>query len=40
MRECLECRWVAVVDGSGRRRFEMRWQMPATTSDAQVVRAA
>jgi hypothetical protein len=25
---CPECRWVAVVDGSGRRRVEMRWVMP------------
>ena len=25
---CPECRWVPVVDGSGRRRLEMRWQLP------------
>jgi hypothetical protein len=40
VRECPECRWVAVVDGTGRRRIEMRWQKPATTVDAPVVRAA
>ena len=30
MREtnCPQCRWVPVVDGSGRRRLEMRWQLP------------
>jgi hypothetical protein len=38
--ECPECRWVPVVDGSGRRRLEMRWQLPvaapATTSLARA----
>jgi hypothetical protein len=31
MREtnCPQCRWVPVVDGSGRRRLEMRWQLPS-----------
>ena len=40
MRECPECRWVAVVDSTGRRRFEMRWQKPTAASDAAAVRAA
>jgi hypothetical protein len=35
---CPQCRWVTVVDGSGRRRLEMRWQPPAATST--VSRAA
>jgi hypothetical protein len=26
--ECPQCRWVPVVDGSGRRRLEMRWTQP------------
>jgi hypothetical protein len=26
---CPECRWISVVDGSGRRRVEMRWAVPA-----------
>ncbi len=38
--ECPECRWVPVVDGSGRRRLEMRWQLPvsapATTTLARA----
>jgi hypothetical protein len=25
---CPECRWVSVVDASGRRRVEMRWVAP------------
>jgi len=28
--ESPECRWVPVVDGSGRRRLEMRWQLPVS----------
>jgi hypothetical protein len=40
MRECRECRWVAVVDGTGRRRLEMRWQKATARSDAPQVRAA
>ncbi|GAB4081429.1 hypothetical protein GCU67_18365 [Modestobacter muralis] len=30
MREnlCPELHWVAVVDGAGRRRLEMRWEQP------------
>jgi hypothetical protein len=24
-KDCPECRWVSVVDESGRRRLEMRW---------------
>jgi hypothetical protein len=27
-KECHECRWVSVTDASGRRRLEMRWQLP------------
>ena len=34
------CRWVAVVDGAGRRRFEMRWQLPTDAPEAPVSRAA
>ncbi|MBB3675409.1 hypothetical protein [Modestobacter versicolor] len=34
MREqnCPQCRWVAVVDGSGRRRLEMQWTRPGTVT--------
>jgi hypothetical protein len=39
-RECPECRWVPVVDGSGRRRLEMRWTTPAAVVDAPARRAA
>ncbi len=38
-----ECRWVPVVDGSGRRRLEMRWQQPvqpAEQAEAPASRAA
>ncbi|WP_170977899.1 hypothetical protein [Blastococcus sp. CCUG 61487] len=38
-----ECRWVPVVDGSGRRRLEMRWQLPvaeATSVAGPLSRAA
>ncbi len=35
--DCPECRWVQVVDGSGRRRFEMRWQLPAPAASAAAV---
>ena len=35
-----QCRWVAVVDGAGRRRFEMRWQLPIGAVVAPVSRAA
>ncbi len=40
---CPECRWVPVVDGNGRRRLEMRWQLsgPVTAIPAaNAVRAA
>jgi hypothetical protein len=45
MREanCPQCRWVSVVDGSGRRRLEMRWMGPApvaATGTAQASHAA
>jgi hypothetical protein len=39
-RDCPECRWVPVVDGTGRRRLEMRWQLPITAPRAPVDRAA
>ena len=39
-KDCPQCRWVAVVDGAGRRRFEMRWQLPLGAPDAPVSRAA
>ena len=29
-RQCPECHWVPVVDGTGRRRLEMRWQLPVS----------
>ena len=35
-----ECRWVAVVDGAGRRRLEMRWQLPIGAPEVPVSRAA
>ncbi|WP_369137910.1 hypothetical protein [Modestobacter versicolor] len=40
-----QCRWVPVVDGSGRRRLEMQWSRPATvtalvTPAARTARAA
>ncbi len=38
--ECPECRWVAVVDGSGRRRLEMRWNLPVAAPAAESVRRA
>jgi hypothetical protein len=37
-KECPECRWVSVVDTSGRRRLEMRWLPPTVAT--QVARAA
>jgi hypothetical protein len=40
-KECPECRWVPVVDGSGRRRLEMRWHLPiAAPAEESVARAA
>jgi hypothetical protein len=38
--ECPECRWVPVVDGAGRRRLEMRWQLPIGAPESPVSRAA
>jgi hypothetical protein len=35
--ECAECRWVPVVDGSGRRRLEMRWQLPVAAPAARTL---
>jgi hypothetical protein len=37
-----ECRWVPVIDGSGRRRLEMRWVSATTaaTAAAAIARAA
>jgi hypothetical protein len=43
MREtnCPQCRWIPVVDGSGRRRLEMRWQLPlAAPAESSPSRAA
>jgi hypothetical protein len=42
MREtnCPQCRWIPVVDGSGRRRLEMRWQLPlAAPAESSLARA-
>ena len=41
-RECPQCRWTTVIDESGRRRLEMRWQpfSAAPSADAPVTRAA
>ncbi len=33
---CPECRWVPVVDGSGRRRLEMRWVSPGAAAPASL----
>jgi hypothetical protein len=38
-KDCPECRWVSVVDASGRRRLEMRWG-PAAPVAAPDSRAA
>jgi hypothetical protein len=43
--ECPQCRWVPVVDATGRRRLEMRWggQAPGSapsTRDGRVVAAS
>ena len=38
--ECPECRWVPVVDGSGRRRLEMRWQLPVAAPAASTLARA
>jgi hypothetical protein len=42
MREksCPECQWVSVVDSTGRRRIEMRWQLPVVASQTPAARAA
>ena len=42
MREknCPECRWVSVVDASGRRRMELRWAMPTPPVTQPVPKAA
>jgi hypothetical protein len=37
---CPECRWVPVVDGSGRRRLEMRWVRPGATPTASTIAKA
>ncbi|WP_275585824.1 hypothetical protein [Geodermatophilus sabuli] len=38
---CPECRWTTVTDESGRRRLEMRWQLPiAAPARTSVLRAA
>jgi hypothetical protein len=40
--ECPQCRWVPVVDGSGRRRLEMRWagQAPGSAPSTRDTRRA
>ncbi|MGY1616391.1 hypothetical protein ACI797_06550 [Geodermatophilus sp. SYSU D00691] len=39
--ECPECRWVPVVDETGRRRLVLRWQLPvAAPAESSVARAA
>ena len=35
--ERAECRWVSVVDATGRRRLEMRWHVPVATTQAETV---
>ena len=30
VQNCPQCSWVPVVDGTGRRRLEMRWDQPRT----------
>ena len=35
-----ECRWVPVIDGSGRRRLEMRWQLPVAAPAATTLARA
>jgi hypothetical protein len=39
-KECPECRWVPVVDGTGQRRLEMRWELTASASVTSASRAA
>jgi hypothetical protein len=39
-KECPECRWVPVVDGTGRRRLEMRWQLPVAEPAASTLARA
>ena len=38
--ECSQCRWIPVVDGSGRRRLEMRWQLPLAAPASTFAAAA
>jgi hypothetical protein len=35
-----ECHWVLVVDGTGQRRLEMRWELTASASVTSAARAA
>jgi hypothetical protein len=37
---CPEIHWVPVVDGSGRRRLEMRWQIAAPGAQVATLPAA
>ncbi|WP_269319867.1 hypothetical protein [Candidatus Blastococcus massiliensis] len=40
-KHCPECRWVPVVDDSGRRRLEMRWDQPiAAPAASSLAKAA
>ncbi|WP_158544786.1 hypothetical protein [Blastococcus sp. TF02-09] len=38
--ECPECRWVPVLDESGRRRLEMRWELPVSAPAPATLAAA
>ena len=38
--ECPECRWIPVVDASGRRRLEMRWDLPVAPLAASTISRA
>jgi hypothetical protein len=37
-KDCPECRWVTVVDASGRRHLEMRWNLPVAAPAEESVR--
>jgi hypothetical protein len=36
---CPECQWVPVIDGTGRRRLEMRWVRPRSGTESPVALA-
>ena len=35
-KKCPDCSWVPVVDATGRRRLEMRWQLPVVAPHSQT----